>query len=113
MNANRFSLLVVFLLLAAAARAQVDRGTIVGTVSDQNAALIPGVTVTVANLETGRTVRVTTDETGGYTAGMLLIGSYSVSAEKSGFQKVIQAKVKVDVNKIVRVDMTLPVGIVT
>jgi hypothetical protein len=112
MNANHFSLPVTCLLFAVACFAQVDRGAIVGTVTDQNAAVIPGAAVTVTNSETGQAVRLTTNETGGYMAGALLIGTYSVSAEKSGFQKILQSNVRVDVNKVIRVDLTLSVGTV-
>jgi hypothetical protein len=113
MNASRLSRLAVFPLLAAVSFAQVDRGTIVGTVTDQNSALIPGAFVTVTHSETSRAVKIVTNETGGYIAGSLLIGNYSVSAEKAGFQKILQPNVRVDVNKVVRVDLSLPVGTVT
>ena len=93
--------------------AQVDRGTISGTVTDPNDAVIGGATVVITNTATGQAERLTTNETGAYTANTLLIGSYSVSAEKAGFQKVIQSRVNVDVNKVVRVDLNLPVGTVS
>jgi hypothetical protein len=91
----------------------VDRGTIVGTVTDQNSAMVPSAAVTVVNSDTGQAVKVVTNETGGYLAGSLLIGEYTVSAEKVGFEKVVQSKVSVHVNEVVRVDLTLPVGTVT
>lgn len=105
--------LAAIFLLASACFAQVDRGIIVGTVTDQNASIVQGVAVVVTNLETGQKVQTATNEAGRYIAGTLLIGNYSVSAEKSGFQKVIQSNVRVEVNKVVRVDLTLPVGAVT
>src|SRR5689334_6509174 len=107
MNAIRLSLLSAFSLLTAVCFAQVDRGTIVGTVTDQNSAVIPGAVVMVTNSETRQTVKLATNETGGYIAGSLLIGNYSVSAEKTGFQKILQPNVRVDVNKVVRVDLSL------
>jgi len=93
--------------------AQVDRGAIAGTLSDQNGAVIPGAAVTVTSTNTGQSVKLLTDDSGNYIANLLLIGNYSVSAEKTGFQKVLQTNVAVDVNKVVRVDLTLPVGTVT
>ena len=113
MNTPRFFLLAVSLLLAAVSFAQVDRGTIVGTVTDQNGAVIAGAIVTVTHSETGQRVKLVTNETGGYIAGSLLVGNYSVSAEKAGFQKILQPNVRADVNKVVRVDLSLPVGTVT
>ena len=92
---------------------QVDRGTIAGSVLDQHAASISDATVVVTNTATGQSSRLTTNDAGAYIVNTLIIGSYSVSAEKAGFQKVLQSNVNVDVNKVVRVDLTLPVGAVT
>src|SRR5579872_729483 len=113
MHAPRLSLLSIFPLLAAVCFAQVDRGTIVGTVTDQHNAVIAGAVVTVTNSETGQAVKLVTNEIGGYIAGSLLIGNYSVSAGKAGFQKILQSNVRVDVNKVVRVDLSLPVGTIS
>lgn len=106
-------LIVPLLLAAPFVYAQMDRGTIAGTVTDQHEAVIAGATVVISNTATGQTQRLTTNETGAYTTNTLLIGTYSVSAEKPGFQKVVQSNVTVDVNKVVRVDLSLPVGTVT
>src|SRR5215467_5522863 len=102
----------LFLWMAASCFAQVDRGGIAGTVLDQNSAGIPAAAITITSTDTGQSVRLLTGSFGDYVANSLLIGSYSVSAEKPGFQKVLQTRVKVDVNKVVRVDLTLPVGTV-
>jgi len=90
--------------------AQVDRGGIVGTVSDSSGAVVPGVAVTVTNLATSQATKLTTDVTGTYTASLLRIGTYSVSAEKEGFQRTVQSNVEVGVNQVVRVNLTLQVG---
>ena len=105
--------IVPLLFAASLSYAQVDRGTIAGTVTDPNDAVIGGATVVITNTATGQAERLTTNETGAYTANTLLIGSYSVSAEKAGFQKVLQSNVNVDINKVVRVDLNLPVGTVS
>jgi len=105
--------LAPLLFAGALSYAQVDRGTIAGTVTDPNNAVIGGATVVITNTATGQSDRLTTNDTGAYTANTLLIGNYSVSAEKQGFQKVIQSNVNVDVNEVVRVDLNLPVGTVS
>ena len=69
--------------------------------------------ITVTNTDTGQSVRLTTNDAGDYLASSLLIGTYSISAEKPGFQKVTQTLARVDVNKVIRVDLSLPVGVVT
>jgi hypothetical protein len=49
------------LALAATAAAQEFRGTITGTVTDESRAVLPGVTVTVTNVETGVAVATVTN----------------------------------------------------
>jgi hypothetical protein len=90
--------------------AQVDRGSIVGLVTDPAGARVPGAQVTVTNLAANQSTSVTTDEKGQYTADLLRIGTYSVTVEKPGFQKAIQPSVDVGVNQAARVDIALLVG---
>ena len=90
--------------------AQVDRGAIVGTVTDPTEARISNAQITITNLDTGQPVRITTDDQGNYNAKLLKIGPYSVSATKQGFETTVQASVDVAVNQSVRVDLVLKVG---
>src|SRR5262249_35288056 len=92
---------------------QVDRGAIVGTVTDQAGARIAGAEVTVTNVETNQPTRVTTNEEGAFAAKLLRIGTYSVSAEKKGFQKTVQQNVEVGVNQSVKADLALKIGSAT
>src|SRR6266550_2546562 len=94
-----------FLLMA-----QVDRGAIAGTVTDASGAVIGGVTILITNTETNQANRYSTNDSGGYTANLLRIGNYTVTAEKSGFQKTVQENVEVGVNQVVRVDLHMQVG---
>jgi Carboxypeptidase regulatory-like domain len=90
--------------------AQVDRGGIVGLVTDPAGARVSGAQVTVTNLGTNQPVNVTTNENGQYAADLLRIGTYSITVEKQGFQKAVQSNVDVGVNQTVRVDIALRVG---
>ena len=101
---------VCSLFLASNASAQVDRGSIAGTVTDTSSASVAGAKVMVTNLETGQVVEVSTDEGGNYSAKLLRIGRYSVKAEKQGFQTAIETGVDVGINQVVRVDFSLKVG---
>ena len=56
--------------LAAPSMAQETTGTIVGLVTDQTGAILPGVTVVVIHIETGRTVEIVTGESGRYQAAV-------------------------------------------
>ena len=100
-----------FLLVATVpAAAQVDRGAIVGTVTDPSGARISNARITITNRETGQLVHLTTDAEGNYNATLLKIGTYSVSANKQGFETTVQDVVDVAVNQSVRVDLALRLG---
>ena len=106
-----FPTFFAFLLIAAVpAAAQVDRGAIVGTVTDPSGARISNARITITNRDTGQPVHLTTDEEGNYNATLLKIGTYSVSATKQGFETTVQAIVDVAVNQSVRVDLLLKLG---
>ena len=98
------------LSLSIAASAQVDRGAIVGTVSDASSARVVGAKVIVTNLETNQAVALSTDEEGNYSALLLKIGRYSVRVEKEGFQNSVEPGVDVGINQVIRADFTLKLG---
>src|SRR5579862_5980783 len=101
---------VLVSLLTFPASAQVDRGAIVGAVTDQAGARIAGAEVTVTNVETNQPTKVISNDEGAFAANLLRIGTYSVSAEKKGFQKTVQQNVEVGVNQSVKVDVVLKIG---
>jgi hypothetical protein len=105
-----FFSLILTLVLTASAAAQVDRGAIIGTVTDQAGARIADAEITVTNVRANQATKVTSSEDGAFAANLLRIGTYSVTAEKKGFQKTVQQNVEVGVNQSVRVDLVLKVG---
>ena len=107
-----FVLALVLLGLLAPSRmfGQVDMGAITGTVKDASGAVIPNATVTLTNEGSGQAISTTSGASGEYTFSPVKIGHYSVTAEISGFQKVQQKNVTVDVQQKVVVDFSLPVG---
>src|SRR5436305_11726964 len=92
------------------ANGQVTTGTIVGTVSDSSGAPLPGVKVTITDVQKNESKEYTTDETGSYNAPFLIPGTYRVSAEKSGFKRAASADIILNVDDKARVDLTLSVG---
>ncbi len=92
---------------------QVDTGTILGTVTDQTGAVIPGATVTLTNEGTGLTLTSTTSNVGRYIFTPIRIGTYTLTVEKQGFRKVTHLHIKVNVAEHVKVDVTLLPGVVT
>jgi len=107
----RFGLAVLVMAgLGSPALAQDFRGSIIGTVTDSTGAVLPGVTVTVTNTETGVAQNVVTDADGVYQVLYLNSGSYSVAAELSGFKKVVRANQQVRVGDVLRIDVSLEAG---
>ncbi|MGA8344795.1 MAG: carboxypeptidase-like regulatory domain-containing protein [Candidatus Sulfotelmatobacter sp.] len=103
----------LLLITSVPATAQVDRGAILGTVTDPSGARISNAQITVTNRETGQPVHLTTDDEGNYNANLLKIGTYSVLATKQGFETTTQPSVDVPVNQSVRVDLVLKLGSAT
>ena len=77
MYARISALLVAFALaVTGLATAQERFGTLRGTVTDQQGAAIPGVTVTLTNADTGAVRTLVTDANGVYVAPDLAPGRY-------------------------------------
>ena len=106
---NRCSFLVAILFLAWSCLAQ-DRGTIRGVLTDPSGAAVPEATVTVKNVNTGLTQTTKTSTDGVYNILYLPAGSYTVTAEKTGFKKAETNGVEVHVATVASVDVTLTVG---
>jgi hypothetical protein len=90
--------------------AQVTTGNILGFVTDQSNAGVPGVQITLTNIDTGYTRTLTSEEDGAYRALLLPSGRYTVRAAKPGFQNFAQEGILLTVNQNARVDIPLRVG---
>ncbi len=98
------------LLLAAVGFAQLDRGTITGTVTDSSGARIPAVRITARNNATNTTYEAATTSAGEYTVVSLPSGNYDVTFEASGLKKMVRSNVSLAVAQVVRLDTVLQVG---
>src|SRR5262245_45912696 len=107
------AMLSLALTAPAFAQSQAANGAIEGTVTDTSGAVLPGVTVTVTNLDTGLDRSMVTNEKGLYRAPLLPLGTYRVVAELQGFKKYEQTGVKVSVGQSAVVNMALGVGTVS
>ena len=85
-------------------------GSIAGLVTDQSAAVMPGVTVEATNTATGQVRNTVTGGDGYYTLPLLQPGRYDVKAALSGFKPVVQKGIDVSVGDTSRVDVKLTVG---
>lgn len=88
----------------------ITTGSISGTVQDAQGAMVPGATVTLQNTETGVVQTIESDSVGFYRFSALPLGTYSVTFEKTGFEKYVQTNVVIDVDTAARVDAALKVG---
>jgi hypothetical protein len=111
--ARALVLALVALALPLAVHAQSVTGTILGTVTDASGAVIGKAKVTIVNEGTGLTRTVTADDHGEYTAPSLPTGSYTITAEVTGFKTVALSNIQVGVDQRVRMDVKLEVGAMT
>jgi len=85
-------------------------GTISGMVTDPNAALVPGATVTITNSATQQSFVTTTSSEGRYTSPVLTPGTYSVKVESPGFKSTVLTDLIVRSNSVSRGNIRLEVG---
>jgi hypothetical protein len=104
-------LAIVLLLLLPAAFAQttVGTGSIVGTVSDPQGAVVEGAKIVITNTETGVPVELTANSSGAYNSGALTPGNYKVQASAKGFSTFSQ-NVLLQVGNTATVNPKLQVG---
>jgi hypothetical protein len=94
-------------------RAQVDTGSITGTVTDPSGAVVSGAKVTLTNEGTGTSLSTTTGADGVYEFSPVRIGSYKLDLSAGGFKKEIQTHVVVDVSARVPANFKLQPGAVS
>jgi hypothetical protein len=95
---------------AASAQAQAANGNIEGMVRDTSGAALPGVMVTVTNMETGTSRTTTTNQDGGYRAPLLPLGRYKVAAELQGFKTSEQQGITLSAGQTALINVELSVG---
>lgn len=114
MQWRRVALLAMLAALCAiGAKAQVDTGTILGTVSDKTGAIIPNATVTIVNQATAAPLTKSTGEDGRFEFTPLPIGSYTLTVEAKGFKKATVQQVHLNIQQQALVNISLEPGEVT
>lgn len=89
--------------------AQVQNGTITGTVTDPKGAVVQGAAVTVTQTSTNLSMHGETNGEGIYSFPQLLPGEYSVAVEKPGFRRA-EASITLTVGQVMQVNLALTVG---
>jgi len=99
-----------FLITTEHAAAQVDEGSITGTVTDTTGAVVPDAAVTLLNTDVGLSLKNTTNSGGVYTFSPIRIGHYSVTVTAKGFAKTTQQNITVNVAQRLQVNVELKPG---
>ncbi|MEJ7608046.1 MAG: carboxypeptidase-like regulatory domain-containing protein [Bryobacteraceae bacterium] len=87
-----------------------DTASLFGTVSDAQAALVPGAQVAVTNTATGLSRTALTDSSGAFVFSLLPVGSYSLSVEQAGFRKYERRGIVLQANSNVQADVNMQLG---
>lgn len=104
------TLALILVVLAVNSPAQSFRGKILGTVTDQNGAIVQGATVAAKNVGTGIERTATTDSDGNYSFAEMPIGTYEVKVSQGSFRPQTIKDVVVEVAGERRVDASLSTG---
>src|SRR5262245_57333979 len=107
------SLAVLVTALCGSSNAQAVYGSISGTVTDPNGAVVSGATVVITSVERKTSDSVTTNDSGLYVKERLLPGNYEVKIEAPGFKSKLISTVLVNVDAQTKVDAALEAGQVT
>jgi hypothetical protein len=107
---NRLMLAALFCLLPAALWAQGGRATLVGEITDPAGAVVPGASLTLRNVETGREHLSKSSNEGAYTLSELPPGTYSFRLEAPGFRTVQQTGIVMEADQTRRLNLRLEIG---
>src|SRR5262249_36291519 len=102
-----FGVLVVLGVVAFGAPAYAQNAQITGVVKDSSGAIIPGVTVTARNVETGFTRVGVTEANGDYRLPSLPPGRYAVTSELSGFSTETRPDIVLIIEQTAIINFTL------
>jgi hypothetical protein len=97
-------------MCAAVSTAQEYRATIVGNVTDQTGAAVPGTKLTISNIETGVSVNSASNEQGRYVVPYLLPGRYKLRVEQDGFKTFERGPIELRIADRTEVNVVLEVG---
>ena len=85
-------------------------GTVSGEITDSSGAVVPGVKITLADQQKGYLFVTTSDSVGRYLFTSVPPGLYSVSAEMSGFEKIVRTGITLNVSENATANLTLKVA---
>ena len=101
---------VAFLFAVAGAEAQQGRAELRGSVTDQQGAALPGVTILITNQDTGTFREVISTGDGGYFAGQMLPGVFTITAQLPGFSTFERTAFAIGVGRTLDLDIVMQIG---
>jgi hypothetical protein len=91
-------------------KAQVDRATLSGTITDPSGAVVSTAIVTATGVDTGVSRQTSTESDGTYHLPALAVGSYLVTVAKNGFKRAEYTDIKLLVGQNATLDVQLQLG---
>jgi hypothetical protein len=107
------ALLLAMLMTTATGWSQESRGTILGRVTDSSGSVVPAASVQAANLATCITLSGQTNAEGNYFFPLLNPGQCRVTAEKTGFKRIVRDGIEVNVNARLELNLALEIDAMT
>src|SRR5205814_6061040 len=103
-------LVILATALPALSQTQITTGTIQGTVTDTNGAIVPGATVEIKNLDTNLSRTLTTDDGGRFVALALPPGPYSVTVKKQGFATAVAERLDLTIGQALNLPVAMKIS---
>jgi hypothetical protein len=110
MMTRSFAAMAMFAAVFACQLFAQSQGTIVGTVTDQGGAVVPGAKVTLVNEGTQFTRSTVTNGNGRYVAESFPTGKITITVEHAGFPKFVRSGAELTAADTITVDIQLKLG---
>jgi outer membrane receptor protein involved in Fe transport len=104
------AVLLCAFMFSAPVAGQTSRGTVNGTVTDPNGAVVAGATITLTNTQTNTSRTTTSTDSGFYRFDAVDLGNHTVTISASGFGELVKTNVVVNANQTSTVDAQLAIG---
>ncbi|MBI1789653.1 MAG: carboxypeptidase regulatory-like domain-containing protein [Acidobacteria bacterium] len=101
------------LLLGIALGQRADRATVTGVVTDPTGNSIAAATVKIRSDDTGVVTDLTTNAAGAYSSPSLVLGTYTITVEVSGFKTAVRPSIRLVGGQVFRQDVAMELGSVS
>lgn len=101
---------LVLMFSAVTSFGQQATGTITGTITDQQDAVVPGATIEIRNVATNAVFETKSNDAGFYNAQNLGVGDYTITASANGFKKAVRTGINLQVGQNAQINIPLDVG---